>query len=194
MSELRSAAEGYRSRPALELSGAQLGAALIGLRHVIDLIEVEFSKLSERFAQTDEWDGGGFLSPIHWIRVNCHLGGGAAADRITVGEQLAGLPLTSAALDEGRIGFSHLALIARTSEAITDGPRPPDAPRHCTARAPSGRASPRDALPAVVIHQQVIWRAPAVAPRPSGAIARSEMKPAALLLLLALWWCSTAFT
>ncbi len=125
-SELRSAAERYRSRPALELSGAQLGAELVGLRHVIDLLEVEFAKLSGRFAETDEWDGGGFLSPIHWIRVNCHLGGGAAAERITVGEQLAGLPLTSAALNEGGIGFSHLALIARTAEAVTDGPRPLD--------------------------------------------------------------------
>ena len=65
VSELRSATERYRSRPALELSGAQLGAELVGLRHVIDLLEFEFAKLSGCFAETDEWDGGGFLSPIH---------------------------------------------------------------------------------------------------------------------------------
>ena len=123
MSELLAAVEGYRSRPAVELSGAEIGAELVGLRHVVDLLEVEFARLSGRFADTDEWDGGGFLSPIHWIRVNCHLGGGAASDRITVGQQLAELPLSAAAVEEGGIGFSHLALIARTSEAVADGPR-----------------------------------------------------------------------
>src|ERR1700694_1464259 len=122
-SELLSAAERYRSRPLVELTGAQLGAELVGLRHVVDLLEVEFAKLAGRFAETDEWDGGGFYSPIHWLRVNSHLGGGAAADRIAVGEQLDQLPLSSAALEEGGIGFGHLALIARTSEAVADGPR-----------------------------------------------------------------------
>jgi hypothetical protein len=31
-------------------------------------------------------------------------------------------PLTAAAVDEGRIGFAHLALVARTAQAITDSP------------------------------------------------------------------------
>jgi hypothetical protein len=92
VSELHAAVERYRSRPAVELSGAEIGAELVGLRHVIDLLEVEFATLSGRFADTDEWDGDGFLSPIHWIRVNCHLGGGAASDRITVGQQLPSCP------------------------------------------------------------------------------------------------------
>ena len=43
-SELLSAAEGYRSRPLVELSGAQLGAELIGLRQIVDLLEVEFRR------------------------------------------------------------------------------------------------------------------------------------------------------
>src|SRR3984893_11266536 len=108
-SELQAASSGTRSRPLLELSGAQLGEELVGLRHVVDLLEVEFAKLSGRFAETDEWDGGGFYSPIHWIRVNCHLGGGAASDRITVGEQLDKLPLSAAALEEGGIRFGRPA-------------------------------------------------------------------------------------
>ena len=126
VSDLLLAVERYRSRPAVELSGAQIGAELVQLRHAIDLVEVEFAKLSGRFAETTEWDDGGFFSPIHWVRVNCHLGGGAAADRIAVGEQLVALPVSAAALEEGGIGFSHLALIARTSEAVVDGPCPID--------------------------------------------------------------------
>src|ERR1700694_1145400 len=96
-SELLLAAERYRSRPVLELSGAELGAELVGLRQLVDLLEVEFAKLAGRFAETDEWDGGGYYSPIHWLRVNCHLGGGAA-DRIGAGGQLEQLLLPSAAL------------------------------------------------------------------------------------------------
>jgi hypothetical protein len=49
-------------------------------------LQVEFAKLSGRFAETEDWDDGGFYSPLHWIRVNCHLGSGAAWDRINVGE------------------------------------------------------------------------------------------------------------
>jgi len=75
--ELLTAVERYRSRPAVELDGAQLGEELVGLRHAVDLLEVEFAKLSGRFAETDEWDDGGFLgidgsmrqgsSPKGWI-------------------------------------------------------------------------------------------------------------------------------
>jgi hypothetical protein len=129
VSELLAAAERYRSRPAVELSGAQIGEELVRLRHVVDLLEVEFAKFSGQFAKTDEWDGGGYFSPIHWVRVNCHLGGGAAADRITVGEHLEQLPLAEAALEDGGIGFSHLALIARTREAVVDRPRSLDESR-----------------------------------------------------------------
>src|SRR5260221_1946101 len=126
VSELLTAVEQCRSRPLVERSGAEIGEELVRLRHVIDLVEVEFAKLSGRFAETDEWDGGGFLSPIHWIRVNCRMGSGAAWDRITVGEQLTNLPLSSAALEEAGIGFSHLALLAQTAAAVADGPRPLD--------------------------------------------------------------------
>ena len=123
-SELLAAVERYRSEQPVELNGAQIGKELVGLRHVVDLIEVEFAKLAGRFAETSEWNDGGFYSPIHWIRVNCHVGSGAAWDRINVGEQLGGLPLSAAALDEAGIGFSHLALLAQTAAAIGDGPRP----------------------------------------------------------------------
>src|ERR1700694_5923515 len=106
-SELLLAAEHYRSRPLVELSGAQLGAQLIGLRHVVDLLEVELARLAGRFAEADEWDGGGYYSPIHWLRVNCHLGGGAAAERIAVGEQLDQLPLSAAGVEGGGVGVHH---------------------------------------------------------------------------------------
>jgi hypothetical protein len=49
------------------------------------------------------------------------MGGGAAGDRVCVGEQLAHLERlgeSCVALAAGEIGFAHLALIARTSAAV----------------------------------------------------------------------------
>src|ERR1700730_12670750 len=122
-SGLLAAVERYRSDQPVELDGAQIGRELVGLRHVVDLLEVEFAKLAGRFAETSEWNDGGFYRPIHWIRVNCHMGSGAAWDRINVGERLGSLPLSSAALEDAGIGFTHLSLMAQTAAAIGDGPR-----------------------------------------------------------------------
>ena len=60
---------------------------LMALRNSIDLLEIEFSRIAGDFAQTDEYDRLGFDSPISWIKENCHMTGGAAADRVCVGEQ-----------------------------------------------------------------------------------------------------------
>jgi hypothetical protein len=46
--------------------------------------------------------------------------GGAAADRVAVGEQLAHLPDAVGAMAAGEIGFPHLALIARTASALAE--------------------------------------------------------------------------
>jgi len=52
------------------------------------------------------------------------MGGGAAADRLAVGEQLSTLPESGQAMAEGEIGDSHLALIARTATAIAEAEGP----------------------------------------------------------------------
>ena len=48
------------------------------------------------------------------------MGSGAAAERITVGEQTSKLSGSSAALVAGEIGFPHLALIAHSLRALAD--------------------------------------------------------------------------
>jgi hypothetical protein len=57
---------------------------------------------------------------MHWIRLNCHVGGGAAGDRVAVGEQLGYMPESAEAMAGGEIGFAHLALIARTATALAE--------------------------------------------------------------------------
>jgi hypothetical protein len=99
------------------VSGPELAEKLINLGQAADLILLEFSKVAADFAKTSEYDEQGFDSPISWIKNNCHLSGGAAADRVCAGEQLEHLAESSAAVAEGRIGFAHFALLARTSAA-----------------------------------------------------------------------------
>jgi len=101
--------------------GAEIAEELIRRRQNIDREELEFSRLAAVFAQTDEYDEQGFDSPISWIKANCHMSGGAAGDRICVGQQLQRLGLSSEAMAAGEIGFAHFALIARTSAAVGDG-------------------------------------------------------------------------
>jgi hypothetical protein len=100
------------------VSGADLGQRLTQLAFAADVINLEFAKVAAAFAETDEYDEQGFDSPISWIKANCHLPGGAAADRVCVGEQLDNLGASRMALGLGEIGFAHFALIARTAAKV----------------------------------------------------------------------------
>ena len=100
------------------VSGSELGERLTQLAFAADMINLEFAKVAAAFAGTDEYDEQGFDSPISWIKANCHLPGGAAADRVCVGEQMEHLGQSRAALGMGEIGFAHFALIAKTSAAV----------------------------------------------------------------------------
>ena len=99
-------------------SGADFGQRLMQLAIAVDMLNLEFAKVAAAFAETDEYDEQGFDSPISWIKANCHLPGGAAADRVCVGEQLERLGQSRMALGLGEIGFAHFALIARTSAKV----------------------------------------------------------------------------
>src|SRR5882762_2707071 len=99
-------------------SGAELAAEMIRVRLSVDQLELYFSRLSARFAKTEEHDAQGFDGPIAWIKANCHMSGGAAADRVCAGEQLEQLEKSEAAVLAGEIGFAHFAYIARASAAV----------------------------------------------------------------------------
>ena len=100
------------------VSGAELGAKLIEYSRLVDVINLQFSTVAAEFAKTDQYDQEGFDSPISWIKANCHLPGGAAADRVCAGEQERRLGESTVALAEGRIGYAHFALLARTAAAV----------------------------------------------------------------------------
>lgn len=98
----------------------QRGQDLRVLRHVIDLLELVFAKWAAEFAGSDAWDQMGAGSAAEWIRHECKLSGVAAHSAVTVGEQLAELPQSHAALASGRIGYAHLAMLASTAAAVRE--------------------------------------------------------------------------
>ncbi|HEY8813535.1 MAG TPA: DUF222 domain-containing protein [Candidatus Dormibacteraeota bacterium] len=91
---------------------------LIRRRHMIDLLELSFSQEAAEFAATKDFEIDGSVSPIDWLRINCHMTSNAAADRVAVGDVLAELQQTVGALAEGEVGFAHLAVMARTANAV----------------------------------------------------------------------------
>src|SRR5713226_9435636 len=117
IAQLEAAVDRLSQQP-LPKDGPALASYLTRLQRVSDRLAVQSSQAAAAFAETDEYDSQGSVSPIHWIRVNCNLTSGAAADRVAVGQQLENVPESHQSLLEGEIGFAHLAHIARTSAAI----------------------------------------------------------------------------
>jgi hypothetical protein len=88
--------------------------------HARDLRDLYIARLAAEFATREKYDDDGFISPIDWIRFNCRVTSGAAANSIAVGEALNRMPQSTKAVTEGEIGFAHMTVMARTAEALGD--------------------------------------------------------------------------
>lgn len=117
---LAAAVDRFTSRPKEGRTPADLALELIQLRKLCDRLDLEFAETAAAFAETDEYEGWGSANPYDWIRHNCQMNYGAVSDRINVGEQLPALPASAEAMKAGRIGFAHLAVIARTAVALAN--------------------------------------------------------------------------
>jgi hypothetical protein len=100
------------------LEDAQLGQALIEMREVIDRGEAVFAAGVRRFEKSGEYVADGALGIVPWLRSNCKLSGGAAAERVGIARQLEQLPKTEAAFARGELGYQHVAVMARTAEHV----------------------------------------------------------------------------
>src|SRR2546428_13366449 len=96
----------------------ELAQELVFREHQIALLQVEASMLAAELFQNGFLEREGYNSPTDWLRFNCHLTDKAASDRINVGEHLAKMPLSVDCLRDGSIGYSHLAVMARTAGAV----------------------------------------------------------------------------
>src|ERR1700674_1684426 len=103
---------------AIEPAIEDLRERLIRKSHVIDRMELSFAQEAAEFAATNAYDEDGFISPIDWIRFNCHMTSNAAADRVAVGGRVGELEQTVDAMAYGQVGFAHLTVMARTANAV----------------------------------------------------------------------------
>ena len=91
---------------------------LVGLRRLIDRLELKLSIQAGIYTESDQWDQDGYTSPIQFLRCEAGMAAGAAAERVRVGLHLDDLPLSLAALHRGEIGFAHLALMAGLADHL----------------------------------------------------------------------------
>ncbi len=103
-----------------ELAKEELRARMVRKRHAIDLMELSFSEDAAEFAASGDYDELGFVSGIDWIRFNCHMTSGAAADRVAVGQAMHRTPRSIQAVGDGDIGFAHVSVMARTALTLKD--------------------------------------------------------------------------
>ncbi len=118
ISALQAVTERLRGRPRGGRSQYGMSQELIQIRRAVDLIELEFAVTADEFSDTDEYEQQGSVAPVEWIRHHCQMSGHAAAASACTGAQAPSLPLSTAAMSEGRIGYAHLALLAGTAAAV----------------------------------------------------------------------------
>src|ERR1700675_1657093 len=76
----------------------------------VDLLLLRAAGVAARFGTKPYSEEQGFVSPIEWIRFECHQTSTIAADVIAVGENMERLPQTVQAVGDGEIGFPHLKM------------------------------------------------------------------------------------
>jgi hypothetical protein len=98
---------------------AELADGLIKIREAgIDPFEAVFAAGVRRFEKSGEYMADGALGLVPWLRSNCKLSGGAAAERVGVARQLEHLPETQKAFAHGEVSYQHVAVMARTAEHV----------------------------------------------------------------------------
>ena len=118
MADLLAAIDRFRARPKGNREPAELAAELKGIRHGQDLLELDFAETAAEFGRTEEYEEQGSVSPIDWIRHHCRMSSSAVWSSLAVGYHAADLPRSVEAVESGEIGYSHLALMARTAQAL----------------------------------------------------------------------------
>lgn len=89
-------------------------------RWVIDRFELDFSIDAASFAERAEEFHDGSESVTDWFRHECNMQFGVVVDRLNVGQHVAKLPESAAAVVTGEIGFAHLSVMARALKKVED--------------------------------------------------------------------------
>jgi hypothetical protein len=81
-------------------------------------MEAVFSRMVQRFDAAQEYVSEGSVSSVSWLKTNCRLSGGAAAERVGMARQLSQLDQTSEAFGRGDISYHHVALMTHTADRV----------------------------------------------------------------------------
>src|SRR5437763_11540459 len=90
------------------------------LRHVIDILEVEFASEAHASQKAGEHLSGGHITAASWISQTCGMSVPSAFDRVCVGKQLESMPMVAAALSSGEIGFQAASVICHLRDKLGD--------------------------------------------------------------------------
>ena len=188
LEKLRAAVLAFVSAPEECRDPVDLGQDLKELRYLIDLEELSFAERAHEFAATDEAERQGSASTVDWVRHEAHMTGTAAATAIGVGEQMASLPESVAAVRNGEIGYAHLALISSTAAAVTESKDAPPfdeqpllekAREHSVGRFSHDCANARHAADAAGFLSDhltaVEWQSFEMNPCPGGVVLRGRL-------------------
>ena len=96
-------------------SPALTGEEIIHLRQTQDIISIATARRAGSFAASGEAQHQGSNTAMDWIRHQAKMSTTAAAELEVVGRHLDQLPQAVEAVMEGRIGFGHLAHMARNA-------------------------------------------------------------------------------
>ena len=98
------------------------GERLIDRAKQISMMQLLFAREAAEFAASDEYEQDGAATAIDWIRIHCHLTGPQAANYVAAGEHFDSFPETTLAMAEGKVGFGHMVVMARTANALAGSP------------------------------------------------------------------------
>jgi len=95
---------------------------LVEMGRGLSLMQLMFAKEAAEFATTDDYELDGSVSALDWLRIHCHLTAPQAANYVAAGEHFEALPQTTLAMAEGKVGFGHMVVMARTANALAASP------------------------------------------------------------------------
>ncbi|GAC1332817.1 MAG: HNH endonuclease signature motif containing protein [Candidatus Dormibacteria bacterium] len=116
--DLKAAVRRVVFREEVDYRPDQLVKQMAELVRQSDILRREAAQIAGTLERTNEAERQAFHTTTDLVRHTCNLSVRAASELVVVGKQLDQLPMSSVALDEGAIGFGHLANLARTAAFI----------------------------------------------------------------------------
>lgn len=98
-------------------AAVQLEDQILDLAGEIEAAIHRLLLLLARFDALRGWELGGFSSCAHWLAARAGIDLGAAREKVRTARGLEALPLTSAALSQGRITYSQARALTRVATA-----------------------------------------------------------------------------